>query len=100
MKLFPIHATDFYKTGHIRQYPEGTQLVYSNFTCRSDKNARLLEDFDHKVVFFGLQGVVQWLLIEFWNQEFFKKPKNEVLAKYKRRMDSSLGLDSVNTQHI
>ena len=40
MRISPLHATDFYKTGHIRQYPPaGTTLVYSNFTCRSDRLA-------------------------------------------------------------
>lgn len=37
--MFPLHATDFYKVGHIRQYPKGTSLVYSNFTCRGDVEA-------------------------------------------------------------
>ena len=37
MKLNPLTAIDFYKADHRRQYPEGTTLVYSNFTPRSDK---------------------------------------------------------------
>ena len=82
MRIFPPHATDFYKTGHIRQYPAGTTLVYSNFTCRSDKLAPVLPDFDHRVVFFGLQGLAQWMLIDSWNAEFFSKPKQAVVARY------------------
>lgn len=27
-----INATDGYKLGHHRMYPEGTQMVYSNWT--------------------------------------------------------------------
>lgn len=100
IKLFPPHATDFYKTGHIYQYPSGTELVYSNFTCRSDKNSRMLPDFDHKTVFFGLQGICQWLLKDHWNREFFHQPKNQVIAQYQRRMDRSLGLNAVKTQHL
>lgn len=98
--IFPPHATDFYKTGHIAQYPEGTQYVYSNFTCRSDKWANVLPNFDHKVVFFGLQGVCQWLLKDLWNREFFNKPKDEVIARYKRRMDLSLGVGAVKFEHM
>jgi nicotinamide phosphoribosyltransferase len=98
--IFPAHATDFYKTGHIRQYPKGTQYVYSNFTCRSDKWASVLPDFDHKVVFFGLQGVCQWLLRDSWNREFFDRPKDEVIFKYKRRMDSALGVGAVDISHM
>ena len=35
----PLLLTDGYKTGHHQQYPEGTELVYSNFTPRSNKYA-------------------------------------------------------------
>ncbi len=100
MRIFPLHATDFYKTGHIRQYPAGTSLVYSNFTCRSDRLADVLPDFDHKVVFFGLQGLAQWLLVDCWNDEFFHRPKHEVVARYQRRMDLSLGAGAVDVGHI
>ena len=100
MKINPLHATDFYKSGHVFQYPEGTEYVYSNWTCRSDRWAHVLLDFDHKVVFFGLQGVCQWLLVDLWNQEFFNQPKDAVVDCYKRRMDSCLGPGAVDTQHI
>jgi nicotinamide phosphoribosyltransferase len=100
MRFNPIHATDFYKTGHFAQFPEGTTKVYSNFTCRSDKWANVLPDFDHKVVFFGLQGVVQWLLTDVWNREFFGRPKRAILREYKARMDGALGVGAVGTDHI
>lgn len=100
MKISPVTATDFYKTGHFAQYPPGTEYVYSNWTCRSDKWASVLPGFDHKVVFFGLQGVAQWLLIDLWKTEFFDKPKEQVVSAYKHRMDSSLGPGAVDTQHI
>lgn len=101
MRIFPLHATDFYKTGHIKQYPEGTTLVYSNFTCRSDNHAsNVLPDFDHKVVFFGLQGVCQYLFQDLWNYEFFYRELDEVIEQYKARMDSSLGPDAVSMDHI
>lgn len=41
-----INATDGYKLGHHRMYPEGTEQVYSNWTPRSNKyfpEANLLE---------------------------------------------------------
>lgn len=100
MKVFAPHATDFYKTGHIFQYPPGTEEVYSNFTCRSAKWADVLDDFDNKVVFFGLQGVVKWLLVDLWNDSFFSQPKDQVVAKYKRRMDRALGPGAVPVDHI
>lgn len=100
MKLFPLHAADFYKTGHLRQYPEGTQFVYSNFTARSSSHAKVLPDFDNKSVFFGLQGVIQWFLIDTWSREFFEQPKAEVVAKFARRMSRSLGEGSVSAEHF
>jgi nicotinamide phosphoribosyltransferase len=100
MHIFAPHATDFYKTGHIFQYPIGTHRVYSNWTCRSDKWAKMLPDFDHKVVFFGAQGVNQWMFRDLWNRTFFSQPKQKVLDKYKRRMDSSLGLGAVPVDHF
>jgi nicotinamide phosphoribosyltransferase len=100
MKIFPLHAADFYKTGHLRQYPEGTQFVYSNFTPRSGHHANLLPDFDRKAVFFGLQGVIQWLLIDTWNREFFERPKDEVMGKFARRMNRALGEGAVSPEHF
>lgn len=100
MHIFPPHATDYYKTGHLRQYPDGTTFVYSNFTCRSDKLARVGQDFDHKVTFFGLQGVAQWLLQDLWNRNFFWRYKRECIERYQRRMDASLGVGAVDPSHF
>lgn len=98
--MFPPHMVDFYKCGHIFQYPLKTEYVYSNFTHRSDDRSNNLPDFDHKIVFFGLQGICKWLLVDLWNKEFFQKSKDEVVAKYKRRMDTSLGKGAVTVDHI
>lgn len=100
MRVFAPHLTDFYKTGHIFQYPKGTEYVYSNVTCRSDRLGNVLPDFDHKVVFFGLQGLCQWMLIDLWNETFFHRPKDEVVAQYQRRVDKALGVGKVTVDHI
>lgn len=100
MQLSPLHSTDFYKTGHHAQYPPGTEMVYSNFTCRADTHAAVLPDFDHKTVFFGLQGVIQWLLIELWDHQFFDRDKAEVIGAYEERLRTSLGLANVDVSHI
>lgn len=101
MRINPLTQTDFYKTGHIFQYPAGTTEVYSNFTPRSSRLANVLpEYFDDKVVWFGLQAFIKSYLIEIWNEGFFKRPKAEVVATYKRRMDTSLGVDAVSVEHI
>jgi nicotinamide phosphoribosyltransferase len=101
MKLNPLTALDFYKTGHRIQYPEGTTLVCSNLTPRSDKLSNIPADqFDRRIVFFGLQYFVKHFLIDTWNAEFFEMPKAEVVAKYKRRMDTSLGVGAIPVDHI
>jgi nicotinamide phosphoribosyltransferase len=101
MKLNPIMACDFYKTGHFLMWPEGTDFVYSNFTPRSTKLApKSNEVFDDKVVFFGLQGFIQWFLIEEFNVGFFNQPKEKVINQYVNRMKSSLCLESFDASHI
>jgi len=100
IKLNPLNAIDFYKADHRRQYPAGTEYVYANFTPRSSRLAKMLPDFDDKVVFFGLQGFIKHFLIDTWNEGFFKQPKDKVVATYKRRMDSSLGEGAVPVDHI
>lgn len=100
MKLFAPHLTDFYKTGHYRQYPEGTEFIYSNMTARSDRLANMLPDFDHKVVVAGIQGTVSWYLRDLWQDTFFNIPKEVAIAKYKRRMDTALGEGAVGVEHL
>lgn len=86
-KSFPPHAADSYKLGHLRQYPPGTQYVYQNFTARSDKLANMLPDFDHKVVFAGLQGTIAEFLREDWDEQFFTKPKAQTISRIRRRLE-------------
>jgi len=91
-------ATDFYKVGHIFQYPEGTEYVYSNWTARSADKFKGFDDFDDKVVFFGLQAFIKRFLVKEWNENFFNRPKSEVIGKYQRRMANSIG--PIDTSHI
>ncbi len=90
----PLLLTDGYKLGHKEQYPNNTTLVYSNWTPRKSR----IEGVD-SVVFFGLQYLVKEYLIKQFNQEFFKQPKNEVVAEYKKYVDHYLGVD-YNASHI
>jgi len=96
----PLMSIDFYKADHRRQYPQGTEYVYSNFTPRTSRLANLLDGYDEKVVVIGIQAYVKRVLIEQWNKEFFSKPKKEVIEKYKRRMDTSLGEGAVPVDHM
>lgn len=100
LKINPLNAIDFYKADHRRQYPVGTEYVYANFTPRSSRLAKMLPDFDDKIVFFGLQGFIKHFLIETWNEGFFQQDKAKVIARYKRRMDNALGDGAVPVDHI
>jgi len=93
--ISPIVLKDFYKTDHRRQYPTGTEIVYSNLTPRGSR----VPGVDHVVVF-GIQYFVKEYLIKRWNEDFFNQPKDEVVRKYKRRLDNALGKDSVPIEHV
>ena len=96
----PIHATDFYKTGHLNQYPKGTTKIYSNFTPRSARLFNHSKLYDNKVVVFGLQMFIKNFLIEEFNNDFFNQPLEDVIMRYQRRMDGALGVGVVKTDHI
>lgn len=100
MELFPLHLADFYKVQHPFQYPKGTQDLYVNLTARSSKLANMGPEFDNKVVFVGLQAVIKTLLLDLWNRNFFDKSVEEVVSRYHRRMDSTLGPGKVTVDHI
>jgi len=95
MTTSPILLKDGYKVGHKFQYPPGTTLVYSNLTPRKSRSAEMDE-----IVFFGLQYFISEYLIRQFNEEFFQRPKEEVLRTYARRMDNYLGKDSITYHHI
>ena len=98
LNVNPALLIDFYKADHRRQYPEGTQEVYSNFTPRSMKLAP--PQCRDGVVVFGIQAIVQGFLVDYWDKHFFSVPKQKVVAQFKRRMDQSLGKGAITVEHI
>ena len=91
----PLLLTDGYKVDHRRQYPDGTTLVYSNWTPRKSRIENVEE-----VVFFGLQYFIKKYIIHDFEEYFFKQPKEEVIKKYSRRINNYLGENQVGTKHI
>jgi nicotinamide phosphoribosyltransferase len=85
----PLLLTDGYKTGHHQQYPQGTTLVYSNFTPRSNKHAPA--GCDH-VVSFGQQMIMKQIHDAF-QREFFAKPKEFVCGEMKTELSLYLNTD-------
>ncbi|QDP60403.1 MAG: putative nicotinamide phosphoribosyltransferase [Prokaryotic dsDNA virus sp.] len=96
-KQHPMTQTDFYKVNHKFQYPEGTELVFSNFTPRSGKHFG--RDVDG-VVFVGLQKFILEHLIEEWNENFFNVPLDNAVGYYRSRIETSLGPDAIDFSHI
>lgn len=91
----PLLLTDGYKVDHKRQYPNGTTLVYSNWTPRKSR----IDGID-EVVFFGLQYFLKKYIIQDFDLHFFKQPKEAVVKKYARRINNYLGENQVGTKHI
>ncbi len=99
MQFNPILAIDGYKTSHREQYPQGTNRVYSNFTPRGNRyfSSPIADD---RLVFFGLQGFLQWFMVDLFNEKFFAQPEHQVVDNYQQLMDSYLGKGAVSVEHI
>lgn len=91
----PIALSDFYKTDHRRQYPKGTELVYSNLTPRGSRIEGVNE-----VVVFGIQYFIKEYLIKQFNEGFFWVPHGIAIKAYRRRLDNALGKSAVSMEHI
>jgi nicotinamide phosphoribosyltransferase len=87
--------TDGYKVDHRRQYPPGTEYVYSNFTARSTRVGGA-----DSVVFFGLRYFLQRYFYELAYGSFFGRSRGEVVSEYERFLKGYLGPNQVGVQHI
>lgn len=95
MRVLPVLLADFYKTSHRVQYPEGTEYVFSNWIPRKSR----IDGID-KVVSFGIQKFVIKYLIQYFNDNFFNVPIDEIVDEYKRFMSSTLGPGFTDSTHI
>lgn len=84
----PLLLTDFYKVHHNKMYPEGTTMIYSNFTPRKSR----MGGVDH-IIFFGLQHFMKKYLVEQFNEHFFEVPFEVIQEEYSRQIP-------VGTAHI
>ncbi len=89
MKLNPILLVDGYKNSHHRMYPKGTTLVYSNFTPRSVK---YMPESAKKILVFGIQYTIKYIH-DIYQENFFNRPKSEVIGEVKDFLSSYLGSD-------
>lgn len=91
----PMLNTDGYKLDHRRQYPKGTEYVYSNWTARGSRVKGIKE-----VIFLGLQYTIKERLEKDFNENFFGRPKEDVTREYQEMLDGYLGPNDIGTGHI
>ena len=94
-KTNPMLLIDFYKAVHAEMLPKGITKSVSYFTPRMSRVKRW-----DQVVMFGLQGFIKTYLMNYFNEEFFQKPFDEVIGEYKRIMDATLGSDAYKIEKI
>lgn len=93
--IHPLLLLDYYKTVHHDQYPKGlTKLV----TYLTPRMSRL--NGEDKLIMFGLQAFTNTYLIDYFNENFFKKSLDEVTNEYKRVLDNTLGKNTYDIQKI
>jgi nicotinamide phosphoribosyltransferase len=95
MKINPLLMTDGYKTSHHKMYPEGTRLVYSNFTPRS---VNYMDTRAKDILVFGSQYMIRYVH-ELYRDNFFNQPKEDVISEAKKYLSSYLGVD-YDTTHF
>lgn len=95
MKINSMFLTDFYKTIHHLAYVEGLDTLVSYWTPRMTR----IEGID-KVVMFGLQATIKKYLIEEFNENFFNRPKAEIVAEYKRVISNTMTEQAANTEFL
>lgn len=96
-KESPIAFADFYKPSHISMYDKHSEIVQDNMTPRNAKHFIHFADNDQRVMMAGLQGFIKWFLIDMFNENFFKKSKEEAIEQYKEICDLSIGPNMVET---
>lgn len=88
--------TDSYKISHHYMYPEGTEFVYSNMTARSDKYAPAYSK-DGIISFY--QQATMKIIHRHFQENFFKKSKEEVISEIKRDLSAHVG-NEYNVTHF
>lgn len=96
LKINSMYLADGYKITHHELYQDGVEVVYSNFTPRSNKFAP--KGNNGKVLNFGQQYAIRFI-VEHFNENFFNLPKEEVIQDIKTNFSAYLGVD-YDTKHI
>jgi nicotinamide phosphoribosyltransferase len=100
MNLFAAFLSDGYKLGHPDMYADGTEVVSSNLTPRSDRiyKRTATKYYDGKLVVVGMQGAIMEV-VEMWDS-FFKMDKAIALARFKLLCDNYFGVDIITVDRL
>lgn len=96
-RINPLLESDFYKQVHWNQYPKDVTKIVSYFTPRM---SRLSQIGENKLVMFGLQAFIKEFLIEDFNDNFFARPKDEIMLEYRHIMDNTLGAGLYGAERV
>lgn len=91
----PLLLCDFYKIGHVVQYPIDVTQVWSNWTPRSSRVPG-----QNTVVHFGLQYFIEEYLERRFTHDFFGQSLSSVLRSYRDVVKTCLGVENPKTDHI
>ena len=87
--------SDGYKQVHAEQFPAGTTKLVSYLTPRKSRLTH-----QNEMVFFGLQAFCKTYLIDYFKENFFDVPLNEVIDEYTRVVDVMLGKGNYGVEKI
>lgn len=91
----PIFYCDFYKIGHVAQYPPDTTQVFSNWTPRSSRVPGQTE-----VTSLGFNYFAKDYLTRRFNQGFFSRPWAQIAEEYNTVIPATLGVTNPKIDHI
>lgn len=97
IKIIPATLlADFYKISHRMFYPAGTTEIYSTWIPRSAEYFPIETDY---AVAKGFQMFNKKYLVDYFNKNFFGRPKAEIIAEYEYVIKNTLG-GVVDSSHI
>lgn len=95
-RMLAIFLTDSYKASHIFYTTPGVKKIYSNFTPRFTHHFKSrYPNFKDEIVWFGVQAMIKEILIEAWEEDFFKRDKEEMMKEASEVLGAYIGMDNL-----
>lgn len=91
----PMLLCDFYKVCHNAMYPDGMTKLVSYLTPRMSRIKG--SDF---LISFGMQAFCRTYLHDYFDEFFFNRNKEDVVAEYERILKHSIGEGTYNSEKI